>query len=61
MTATFLVEVEVDGIDPVSLQTTTEDIADACESAGLLVSSVKPWSRPTSAPMGITPAQGGAL
>ena len=47
MTATFLVELELDDISVLALAETSEDLHDAVEKSGLAVTSVKPWHRPT--------------
>ena len=45
MIATYLVELDVD--DPSQIMTIAEDIQDDLISAGHLITSVKPWARPT--------------
>lgn len=45
MTATFLLEVELTDVS--SLNETAEDIADAVAGAGVAITSVKPWARPS--------------
>lgn len=56
---TFLVEVELDDVSPQSLAMDAGDIHDACEAAGLPVTSVKPWSRPSFNPGGPATLPGG--
>lgn len=55
MTATFLVEIEIN--DPSELTAMSDDILDAVESAGFPVLTVKPWQRQTLTQT--TPAQTG--
>jgi len=43
MTATFLIEIEID--DPTALADEADDITEACDKAGFSVISVKPWAR----------------
>lgn len=50
MTATFLVTLDLDSVDPQTLTSVASDIDEACESSGLPVVEVKPWERPTMQP-----------
>lgn len=49
MTATFLVEVDLESVDPQSLSDTVSDMEDALDTVVSLV-SIKPWSRPSLSP-----------
>lgn len=46
MTATFLVSLDID--DPSLILEDAQEISDVLESAGLSVTSVKPWARPSN-------------
>lgn len=49
MTATFLVELEVDSLAPEELVIDAADLLEACEKGGLSVLSAKPWQRQAQA------------
>lgn len=51
MRATFLVEVELEDVSPQVLMDEAATIQQDLFSSGLDVISVKPWTRPTLAPL----------
>lgn len=48
MTRTFLVSVEMNQTDEISLAGMAEEIQDSCMTDGIAVLSVKPWNAPSA-------------
>ena len=55
MTATILVELDIE--DPSTILEDCNEVQDALENAGLMILSVKPWTRPTQPMLLPSPTQ----